>query len=133
MDLRERIVDAYQKGDGSCRVIGKRFGVSHGVVSKLVRQQRAEGSLKPHTDRCGRKRAVTGSTEQALRKHLREQPDATLEERRDALGLTCSVKTMWESVRRLHARFKKSHRGPRNRTAETLPVLAVTGKPRSRR
>ena len=42
--------------------------------------------LKPHYDRCGRKRAITGKTEKALEKSLRECPDATLQERKDALG-----------------------------------------------
>lgn len=133
MDLRERIVAAYQKGDASCRAVGSRFGVSSAVVSKLVRQQRAEGSLKPHTDRCGRKRAVSGATEEALREDLCERPDATLAERRDALGLACSVKTVWMSIRRLHARFKKSPRVPRNRIAATWHEPVRTGRRRSRR
>lgn len=132
MDLRERIVAAYSAGEGSCRLIAERFGVSHGVVSKLVCQQREEGSLRPHTDRYGRKRAVSGETEKSLQRHIREHPDATLEERRDALGLTCSLKTVWESVRRLNARFKKSRNERPNKTGQTFPAHAATGIPHSR-
>lgn len=132
MDLRERIVTAYNAGEGSCRLIAERFGVSYGVVSKLVCQQREEGSLKPHTDRYGRKRAVSGEIEKALQRHLCEYPDATLEERREALGLTCSLKTVWESVRRLNARFKKSRNERLNKIGQTFPVHAATGVPHSR-
>lgn len=117
MDLRKRIVAAYDAGSVSCRAVARRFGVSHGVVGKLVCQYREQGTLKPQTDRCGRKRAVSGEIETALEEHIREHPDATLQERREALGLTCSLKTVWESVRRLNARFKKSRNAPPNRTA----------------
>jgi transposase len=131
-DLRERIVTAYQAGGVSYRMVAERFGVSHGVVHKLVQQQRAEGSLAPHTDRCGRKRAVAGQTQEDLQRHLREQPDATLEERRDALGLTCSLKTIWESARRLNARFKKSPTGRPSKTGPMWPEPVATGTRRSR-
>lgn len=132
MDLRERIVAAHEAGE-SCRVVARRFGVSHGVVHKLVCQHDEEGSLKPHTDRCGRKRAVSGASEDALRRHIREHPDATLEERRGALGLACSLKTVWESVRRLDGRFKKSLSGRPSKADRTLPALVVTGSLPSRR
>ena len=132
-DLRERIVAAYQAGGVSYRMVAERFGVSHGVVHKLVQQQREEGSLAPHTDRCGRKPAVAGQTQEDLQRHLREQPDATLEERRDALGLMCSLKTIWESARRLNARFKKSPIERPSKTGATWPEPGSTGRHRSRK
>ncbi|MCA9095172.1 MAG: hypothetical protein KDA68_16915 [Planctomycetaceae bacterium] len=48
MDLRERIVAAYQAGEGSHRVLAERFAVSKAVVGKLVRQIRnsVRSSLK---------------------------------------------------------------------------------------
>ncbi len=116
MDLRKRIVEAYERGDGSCRVLGLRFDVSHSTVAKLVQQFRTEGSLKPRTDRCGRKRSISGEDERALIQHLQEFPDATVQERKQALGLTCHAKTVWLSLRRLKARFKKSLSEQLNRT-----------------
>ena len=102
-----------------CRAVGARFGVAASTVGKLVRQWRTEKLLKPHYDRCGRKRAITGKTEKALEKSLRECPDATLQERKDALGLTCSVKTVWVSLKRLKARFKKNRSGRQSRIEKT--------------
>ena len=129
MDLRERVVSAYLDGEGSYETLAERFEVSPSVVGKLVRQWRSEGSLKPHTDRRGRKRAISGPTEEALREHLRQHPDATLQERREALGLSCTVKTLWMAVRRLQARFKKRRRGRPNRTAKMSPERVATGLP----
>jgi transposase len=127
MDLRERIVAAYECGDVSCRVVGTRFGVSPGTVSKLVRQSRVEGSLKPRYERCGRKRSIRDKTEEALRKHVREHPDATLQERKEALVLTCSIKTVWLSLKRLKARFKKSHSERPSRIEKMLLSNVPTG------
>ena len=117
MDLRERIVSAYEAGDVSYRDVAKRFDVSRSTVGKLVRQFRTEKSLTPHTDRCGRKPCISGEDKDALEEHVRAYPDATLEERRVALGLNCTVKTVWLSIRRLKARFKKSHSEQQNKTA----------------
>lgn len=127
MDLRERIVAEYLDGGGSYDVIGEQFGVSPSVIGKLVRQWRDEESLVPHTSRRGRRRAVRGDTEEALRQHVRDFPDATLKERRDALGLSCSLKTVWTSLQRLEARFKKNRRTLRSRTAGMSGGRAGTG------
>lgn len=127
MDLRERIVSAYEAGNVSYGDVAKRFGVAASTVGKLVRQSRMEGSLKPHYERCGRKRSIRGKTEVALREHLRAHPDATLQERKDALGLTCTIKTVWLSLKRLKARFKKSHSGRQNRIEKTSFSNALTG------
>jgi len=42
-DLRMRILEADERGEGSCRVLAKRFGVSWEYVRKLRRQQVATG------------------------------------------------------------------------------------------
>ena len=132
MDLRERIVSAYEAGDVSYRDVARRFGVSRSTVGKLVHQFRTEKSLKPHTYRCGRRRSIRGQAEEDLENHVRTHPDATLQERRDALGLDCSVKTVWCAVKRLKARFKKSLSGRRNRTAKMLPCSDRSGLRASR-
>ena len=120
MDLRERIVATYQAGGVTYGEVAKQFRVSESVVGKLVRQQRNEGSLKPHHG-GGRQRAVCGKIEDALLRHLREHPDATLQERRDALGLNCALKTVWLSMKRLGGRFKKSPAGGRARSPRRGP------------
>jgi transposase len=115
MDLRERIVAAYENGEGSYRVLAMRFAVSRAVVGKLVRQQREQGTLQTQVHLRGRKPAIQGKTLERLRKHLAEHPDATLVERIAALGLKCSINTMWKTLRRLGWRYKKSHHEPSSR------------------
>ena len=119
-DLRERIVVAYEASEGSYEVIAARFKVGPTVVGKLVRQKRDLGTLEPQVHRRGRKPAVSGEKEIQLREHLEKYPDATVLERREALGLKCSEKTLWQTLRKMGSRFKKSRRVPPNRIEKTL-------------
>ena len=121
MDLRERIVAAYEANEGSYQVLADRFSVSRAVVGKLVRQARNLGTLEPQVHLRGRKRVIRGEKERELKEHLDRRPDATLEQRIRELGLDCCVNTMWQSVRRLGHSFKKNPRAPRNKTAKMLP------------
>jgi len=120
-DLRERIVAAYEAGEGSYEVLAVRFKVGPTVVGKLVRQKRLLGTVEPQVHRRGRKPAVSGKKKDELREHLAKYPDATVLERREALGLTCTEKTLWQTLRRMGWRFKKSPRGPQNRIEKMLP------------
>jgi len=127
MDLRERIVGAYQNQEGSYQVLAVRFAVSRAVVGKLVRQQHKQGTLRSQVHLRGRKPAIQGQLLERLRKHLAEHPDATLEERIQALGLDCAVNTMWKTLRRLGWRYKKSRREPRSKIARMSPNSVPTG------
>jgi len=120
MDLRRRVVAAYRNQEGSYSVLAARFAVSRAVVGKLVRQERALGTLEPQVHLRGRKPAIRGKKEAELLRHLKEHPDATLRERIEALGLDCTVKTIWQTIRRLKWRYKKSQRGLPNKTATML-------------
>lgn len=118
MDLRRRVVAAYRNKEGSYAVLAARFSVSRAVVGKLVRQERDLGTLEPQVHTRGRKPAISGDKEGELLRHLAEHPDATLRERIEALALDCTVKTMWQTIRRLKWRYKKSRRGLPNRIAQ---------------
>lgn len=121
MDLRRRVVAAYRNQEGSYSVLAGRFAVSRAVVGKLVRQERELGTLEPQVHLRGRKPAISGEKEGQLRRHLVDHPDATLRERIEALGLDCTVKTMWQTIRRLKWRYKKSHRELLSKTAKMSP------------
>ena len=121
MDLRRRVVAAYRNKEGSYVVLAARFSVSRAVVGKLVRQERELGTLEPLVLLRGRKPAISGEKEVELLRHLKDHPDATLRERIEALGLDCTVKTMWQTLRRLKWRYKKSRRGPVSKIVKTLP------------
>ena len=118
-DFREHIVAAYEAGGISLAAVGRRFGISGKVVGKLVRQKRSLGTLAPQVHRRGRKPAVSAGKKQQLREHLEKYPDATVLERREALGLKCSEKTLWQTLRKMGWRFKKSRRVLSSRTGRT--------------
>ncbi len=120
MDLRRRVVAAYRNQEGSYSVLAARFSVSRAVVGKLVRQERELGTLEPQVHLRGRKAAISGEKEIELLRHLAEHPDATLRERIEALGVDCTVKTMWQTIRRLKWRFKKNQRVLPSKIARTL-------------
>jgi transposase len=62
---------------------------------------------------------VQGKKLEQLRAHMEQNPDATVLERREALGLKCSEKTLWQTLRKMGWRFKKSRRAPASRIVRT--------------
>src|SRR5262245_21664320 len=118
-DFRERIVAVYEAGGVSLAAVGRRFGISGKVVGKFVRQKRSLGTLAPQVHRRGLKPALSPAKQQQLRKHVEQYPDATVLERREALGLKCSEKTLWQTLRKMGWRFKKSRRVLSSRTGRT--------------
>jgi len=115
MDLRERIVSAYENKEGSHAVLANRFSVSKAVVGKLVRQKLELGTLESQVHNRGRKPTIRGEKLDRLREHVDDHPDATLEERIEFLGVDCCVNTMWMTLRRLGLSFKKNLRERSNK------------------
>lgn len=107
-DLRERIVSAYEKGEGSQSQIAKRFAVSRSAVGKLVRQKRRTGLVECRLKHNGQdQELLTAAQKRDLERHLKEHPQATVAERQSALGLPGTAKTIWLACRRLGWRYKK--------------------------
>ena len=48
LDLRQRIVDAYTRGEGSYATLAQRFHVGRNTVQRLVHRWQQTGSLLPH-------------------------------------------------------------------------------------
>jgi len=91
LDLRERIVSAYDQGEGTRDEIAQRFRVSLGMVKKLLQQRRKTGCIKARHHLAGRKKRIVAEHRIAIRKHLKRKPDMTLAELRTALGLECTL------------------------------------------
>ncbi|WP_241671187.1 hypothetical protein [Dankookia rubra] len=76
VDLRERLLSAHERREGSQRVLAERFAVSLGTVSVWLRLARS-GQRAPR--RGGSGQAMLGGTDPAvLRDLVAEQNDATL-------------------------------------------------------
>jgi transposase len=108
MDLRTRVIAAYDRGEGSQAEIAQRFAVSSRWLQKLLQRRRATGSLaaKPHGG--GRTALVTGAVAEQLRQAVTDTPDATLEELRQRLSVPASRMAVFRALRRLQITRKKS-------------------------
>jgi transposase len=91
LDLRERILAAYDAEQGSREEIGRRFRVSTGMVKKLLQQRRQRGDIAPQHHRSGRKPMLLESHRQRLSQLISRKPDITLAEMRSALEVSCSL------------------------------------------
>ena len=112
-DLRQRVVDTIQRGEGSVRQIASRFLVSPSFVTRRLHLHRTTGSVEPRPHGGGNPAVLGPEDEERLRELIRQQPDATLEECRQQLGLACSLMTIARALRKLGlSRKKKGLRAP---------------------
>ena len=58
LDLRERVVAAYEKGEETIAEIAARFSVGETFLKKMLRQKRESGSLERLPTQAGAKRAL---------------------------------------------------------------------------
>src|SRR5947208_10701248 len=100
-DLRQRILDTIQRGEGSVRQIARRFLVSVSFVTRLLQLHRSTGSLEPRPHGGGNPAVLESEDLERLRELIRQQPDATLEECRQRLGVSCSTMTISRALGRL--------------------------------
>jgi transposase len=114
-DLRLRIHEARQAGESTAEV-AERFGVSPAFVRRLQQRFRQTGSLAPLPGGRGPSRKLA-AYDAALRRAVRECPDATPAEHRAALELPASRVTVWRALRRLRLTRKKksTHAAERDR------------------
>jgi transposase len=106
-DLRKRVIDTVERGEGSLRQIAKRFLVSLSFVVRLLRHYRTTGSLEPKPHGGGRQPALRPAQLKRLAALIRKTPDATLEELRQSLGVECSTMAIVRALKKLRITRKK--------------------------
>ena len=127
LDLRERIVAAYDEGEGTREDIAKRFRVSLGMVKKLLQQRRHTGDLKARHHRAGRKPLLVAEHQRQFRTLLAEKPDLTLCELRELLSLKCSVQAIHVVLVKMGLSYKKRRSAPASKTVPILRSRAESG------
>jgi transposase len=120
-DLRQRVIDTLERQEGSFRKVATRFRVSLSFVTRLVRHRRATGSVEPKPHAGGRPPALGPDDLERLRGLIRESPDATLEELRQALGLKCSLMAISRAVRH-KLKITRKKKDPHARERDTPEV-----------
>ena len=123
LDLRERVVAAYEKGEQSIAEIAARFSVGQTFLKKMLRQKRETGSLECLPPRSGAKKRLQAKDRAFLSKQIKENPDATLAELQEVLEskqkVSVSRATLGRELKVLRLPRKKNHSSHRNATIES--------------
>lgn len=127
LDLRERILAAYDHDEGSRAEIAHRFRVSLGMVKKLLQQRRRTGDIAPRHRFSGRKPMIVASHRSHLRALLVRKNDLTLKELRVAAGLKCSLQAINVVLGKMGLTYKKRRSAPASKTAPTSAGRAGSG------
>ena len=127
LDLRERILAAYDSAEGTREEIAHRFRVSPGMVKKLLTQRKRTGEIGARHHDSGRKPIIVAAHHRAMRSLLDDQPDMPLQELRAALKLECTLPAIHYALAALGLTYKKRHCAPASRTGPTSPKRAGHG------
>ena len=112
MDLRTRVLRDWDAGMEADAVAAK-YHVSRAWVHRLQQRRRETGSIAPRKQTRWRT-PLLAAVEPQLAALIAAQPDRTLGELREALGVRVSLTTIWRAVTRLGFTLKKN--GVRVRT-----------------
>jgi transposase len=139
-DLRLRIIEAHQQGEGSLEELADQFHVSVGwaklVSATFRRTGRAE---RPAAGKRGRRSKFTAEVQQRVREWITAQPDLTLHELqrklRAELALTASIGRLWKLLGEMELRLKKvalrRRAGHRRRSDRPQPLEGTSREDRS--
>jgi transposase len=133
MDLRERIVAAYDGREGTKEEVAKRFKVSEGMVKKLLAQRSRTGDLRPRYRFCGRKAELEPKHGEKMRKLVEKEPDVTLEEIRQRLELDCTIGAIHWVLTKMGLTYKKRRSMRPSKTGPMSPRLGGGGNAAKRR
>ena len=134
-DLRQKIIEACQRGQATQCAVAELFGVSVSFVEKLLQRYRTTGifTAKPHGG--GQKRRLDDAADQRILAWIQAQPDLTLVElqtkTRQELGINLSLATLCRSLKRLGLTRKKSPSTPSNVTPNGSAKRVTTTRTRS--
>jgi transposase len=106
LDLREKVLSAYHRQEGSIRQLAQRFTVSPRFVGELIARFRRTGSyaLQPH--RGGNPPRIDVQGRQVVYELVKRHPDATLDELCHRYAERCQVMPSRSSMHRTLALLK---------------------------
>ena len=111
LDLRRRVLEAWQRGEGSQRQLARRFSVHLTLVRNLLRLYRQTGSIEPRPRGGGRRSRADAAVLARLAQLVAERSDDTLDEHRERLaaegGPALSRAALWRAWERLQLSVKK--------------------------
>ena len=105
LDLRQKVVAAYERGDGSIDEIAALFSVGPTFVKKMLRLHRESGDLSPLPHGGGHTPKLSDKHIQMIRAEINRNNDVTIEELRELLRKNVSVEVSQPTVSRVLARL----------------------------
>jgi transposase len=106
-DLRQRILDAVDRREGSRRQLAVRFSVDVSTITRLLQLRRETGAFDPRPHAGGTEPTLDPEGLERLRKLVEETPDATLEQHKQSLGISGSIMIVWRGLEKLGITRKK--------------------------
>src|SRR5277367_2301986 len=106
-DLRQRILDAVDRREGSRRQLAVRFAVNVSTITRLLQLRRQTGTFDPRPHAGGTEPTLDQEGLERLRKLVEETPDATLEQYKQSLGISGSIMIVWRGLEKLGISRKK--------------------------
>lgn len=100
LDLRQRVVNAYEQGSGSIADIAHMFSVGQSFVKKMIRRWRSTGDLSPLPHGGGRAPGLTPGQLRLLQSKVRRQPDISLAELQAHVAEQAQVVTSQATISR---------------------------------
>ena len=122
-DLRDRVLSACDRGMRT-KQVAEVFQVSPAWVRRIKQTRRESGRTRPLPTGGKRVQKVDPAR---LAELVGAQPDATLKELRERLGVKCSLSSICNALHKLKLSFKKSPSTPRSRTGPMSGSAAPSG------
>jgi transposase len=98
LDLRARVVRAYEQGGVTLAEIAVQFSVGQTFVKKMLRQKRETGSLERLPQRAGAKKKLSDAQRKWVALQVKAVPDVTLGELQEQLGAEKHVQVSQATV-----------------------------------
>jgi transposase len=131
-DLRRKLLEAYERNEGSLSELADRFSVSVGWAKKISAHKTRTGKLERDPGKArGPASKVTAEMQQKLQSWISGQADLTLAELQLRLYEQCklevSVSRLWTVLQRMGMRLKKSRSTPPSKTPQRASYGAPPG------
>lgn len=135
LDLRRRIIRAWQEEKPSVEELAERFAVGTATIKRLTRRFRETGSVNPRPHGGGQKHKIPPEMLPRVQRLIEGNPDWAIQELTVAYNrqerTDVSRSTMVRAVGRLGFTRKKSPSLPRNATPNALRPGATPSSRRS--
>jgi len=98
LDLREKVLDACDRGVGAVEQIAHIFGVSVRWIHLIKKKRNETGSIEPEPHRGGQPPALDEDGMRKLKQLLDDHPDATESELIEMIGVSMSTSAMGRAI-----------------------------------